>query len=121
MLRGYFSCFLCNWKISWSNLTFLVLFADKSHVAPRISLVNVPALNYLLRSEIYVAHDGQLRAAHLVLGYQPLSSAFQAVGHAIRAGSLRLVRIDVSQDGFLADHDLPPVVLPGVRNPYLAE
>ena len=83
--------------------------------------MNVPALNYLLRSEIYATEDGQLRAAHLVLGYQPLSSAFQAIGHAIRAGSPRLARIDVSQDGFLAPHDLPPVVLPGVRNPYLAE
>ena len=83
--------------------------------------MNVPALNYLLRSEIYVSEDGQLRAAHLVLGYQPLSSSFQAIGHAIRAGSPRLARIDVSKDGFLAQHDLPPVVLPGVRNPYLAE
>ena len=83
--------------------------------------MNVPALNYLLRSEIYVTEDGQLRAAHLVLGYQPLSSSFQAIGHAIRAGSPRLARIDVSKDGFLAQRDLPPVVLPGVRNPYLAE
>ena len=83
--------------------------------------MNVPALNYLLRSEIYVSEDGQLRAAHLILGYQPLSSAFQAIGHAIRAGSPRLARIDVSKDGFLAARDLPPVVLPDVRNPYLAE
>ena len=81
----------------------------------------MPALNYLLRSEIYVSEDGQLRAAHLVLGYQPLSSSFQAVGHAIRAGSPRLARIDVSRDGFLAERDLPPVVLHDVRNPYLAE
>ena len=27
----------------------------------------------------------------------------------------------MSKDGFLAQHDLPPVVLPGVRNPYLTE
>ncbi|XP_050263851.1 uncharacterized protein LOC126708072 [Quercus robur] len=39
---------------------------DKSHVAPRINFVNVSTLNYLLRSEIYVAQDGQLRAAHLI-------------------------------------------------------
>lgn len=58
--------------------------------------MNVPALNYLLRSEIYATEDGQLRAAHLVLGYQPLSSAFQAISHAIRAGSPRLARINVS-------------------------
>ena len=81
----------------------------------------MPALNYLLRSEIYVTADEQLHAAHLVLGYQPLSRSFQAIGHAIRAGSPRLARIDVSKTGFLARRDLPPVVLPGVRDPYLAE
>ena len=97
------------------------MFADKVHVAPRLSHVNVLALNYLLRSEIYATEDGQLRAAHLVLGYQPLSRFFQAIGHAIRAGSPRLARIDVSKPGFLARRDLPPVVLPGVRDPLLAE
>ena len=97
------------------------MFADKVHVAPRLNLVNVPALNYLLRSEIYVTEDGQLRAAHLVLGYQPLSRSFQAIGHAIRAGSPRLARINVSKTGFLARRDLPPVILPGIRDPYLVE
>ena len=79
--------------------------------------MNVPALNYLLRSKIYVHEDGQLRACHLVLGYQPLTRAFQPVGHAIRAGSPRLNRIDVSKPGCLARVDLKPVVLPGVRDP----
>ena len=79
--------------------------------------MNVPALNYLLRSEIYVAEDGQLHACHLVLGYQPLTRSFQAIGHAIKAGSLRLARIDVSKPKFLAREDLKPVVLPGVQNP----
>ena len=79
--------------------------------------MNIPALNYLLRSEIYVHEDGQLRACHLVLGYQPLTRAFQPVGHAIRAGSPRLARIDMSKLGCLARVDLKPVVLPGVRDP----
>ena len=79
--------------------------------------MNVQALNYLLRSEIYVAEDGQLRACHLVLGYQPLTRSFQAIGHAIRAGSPRLARIDVSKPKFLARVDLKPVMLPGVRDP----
>ena len=79
--------------------------------------MNVPALNYLLRSEIYVHKDGQLRACHLVLGYRPLTRAFQAIGHAIRAGSPRLARIDVSKPKFLARVDLKPVVLPGVQDP----
>ena len=96
------------------------MFADKAHVAPWLSDVNVPALNYLLRSEIYVTEDRQLRAAHLALGYQPLSCSFQAIGHAIRASSPRLARIDVSKPKFLARRDLPPVMLPGVRDPLLA-
>lgn len=74
-------------------------------------------MNYLLRSEIYVNEDGQLRAAHLILGYQPLSRAFQDVGQAIRAGSLRLARIDVSKPKFLARNDLRPVILPRIQNP----
>ena len=51
------------------------------------------------------------------MGYQPLSSSFQPIGHAIRAGSPRLARIDVSKPKFLARQDLKPVVLPGVRDP----
>ena len=74
-------------------------------------------MNYLLRSEFYITEDGQLRAAHLVLGYQPLTRSFQAIGHAIRVGSPRLARIDVSKPKFLARQDLKPVVLPGVRDP----
>ena len=70
-----------------------------------------------MRSKIYVTEDGQLRAAHLVLGYQPLTHSFQAIGHAIRAGSPRLARIDVSKPKFLVRQDLKSVVLPGVWNP----
>jgi len=52
------------------------IFADKRHVAPRLSLVNVLALNKLLRLEIFISEDGQLRAIHLVLDYEPLSRNF---------------------------------------------
>ena len=52
------------------------VFVDKRHVAPRLSLVNVLALNYLQRSEVFVSEDRQLRAAHLVLDYKPLSRIF---------------------------------------------
>ena len=81
------------------------------HTTPRISLVNVQALNYLLRSEIFVSEDGQLRAAHLILDYEPLSRALVDVGQAIRAGSPRLARIDVSIPGFLTRRDLPSAQL----------
>ena len=40
-------------------LVFLCL-TDKTQVYPQISLINVPALNYLLRSQIFVNDDGKL-------------------------------------------------------------
>ena len=53
--------------------------------------------------------DGQLRAAHLILDYEPISRTFLDVGNSIRANDYRLARIDVSRPSFLAQHDLPPV------------
>ena len=53
--------------------------------------------------------DGQLRAAHLILNYEPLSRSFLDVGIAIRANDYRLARIDVSRPNFLATYDLLPV------------
>ena len=74
-------------------------------------MVNVQALNYPLRFEIFVSEDGQLHAAPLILDYKPLSRAFVDVGQAIRVGSPRLARIDISKPGFLARRDLRPVQL----------
>ena len=57
------------------NFSFLTIFclsatfANKSHVAPRLSFTNVAALNYLLRSEIFISEDRQLRAVHLILDF----------------------------------------------------
>ena len=73
---------------------------DKTHV---------PALNYLLRSQIFVNNDGQLRVTHLILDYKPISRTFLDVGNSIRANDYRLAHTDVSRPGFLAPHDLPPV------------
>ena len=53
--------------------------------------------------------DGQLRAAHLILDYEPLSRSFQDVGNAIKANDYHLADIDVSRPHFLAPHGLPPV------------
>ena len=82
---------------------------DKSYTNPKLSLINVPALNYLLRSQIFVNDDGQLRAVHLILGFEPISRSFLDVGNSIRADDYRLARIEVSWPGFLASYDLPPV------------
>ena len=51
--------------------------------------------------------DGQLRAAHLILGYTPLSFGFQAPKCVIRARDPRLHRISVAYEGFIVPEGLP--------------
>ena len=44
-----------------NDLTIICLsdvFVDKDHVAPKLSLIDVPALNYLLRLEIFMSEGG---------------------------------------------------------------
>ena len=98
--------------IKLTTITFSNVFADKDHVSPKLSLVNIPGLNFLLRSEIFVSEYNQLQAAHLILGYEPLSHIYQDTGQALRAGNPKLARIDISKPRFLARRDLPPLVLP---------
>ena len=88
---------------------FFFFFTDKSYTNPKLSLINVPALNYLLRSQIFVNDNGQLRAVHLILDFKPISRSFLDFGNSIRADDHRLARIDVSRPGFLAPYDHPPV------------
>ena len=98
----------------------MAIFADKRYVAPNINFVNVADLNKVLKSEVFVSEDKQLRAIHLILNFQPLFDKFQDVGHAIRAGDPRLARIDVLVPRFLAREDIVPIDLPSCRPPYEA-
>ena len=82
---------------------------DKTYTNPKLSLINVPTLNYLLRSQIFVNDDGQLCAAHLILNFEPILRNFLDIGNSIKANDYRLARIDVSQPGLLAPYDLPPI------------
>jgi len=102
--------------VDLTMISFLDVSTDKNHVAPRLSFTNVQAFNYLLRSEIFLSEDGQLRAAHLILDYKPLSRIFLDVGQAIMVESSRLARIDVSKPRFLARRDLPSITLPIPQN-----
>ena len=107
------SCFLLVINFSFLIIfLFSASFADKGHIAPRLGLTNVVALNYLLRSEIFVSEYRQLQAVHLILDFQPISKIYQDVGNAIRAGDPRLAQIDVLRPNFLAWDNLPPVALP---------
>ena len=106
-------CFLLMMDFNFlTTFCLSAIFADKRHVAPKLSHTNVATLNYLLRSEIFVSEDRQLRAVHLILDFQPISEIYQDVGNAIRAGDPRLARIDVLWPNFLARDDLPPIALP---------
>ena len=51
----------------------------------------------------------QLRAVHLILDFEPIFRSYLDVGNSIRVDDYRLARIDVSQPGFLASYNLPPV------------
>ena len=51
--------------------------------------------------------NGQLRAAHLILGYTPLSLTFQAPKYVIQARDPRLHRISVSYQGFIVLEGVP--------------
>ena len=61
---------------------------------------------------MFISEDKQLRVVHLILDFEPLSDVFQEVGHAIKAGNLRLCQIDVSVPRFLACEDVIQVELP---------
>ena len=56
---------------------------------PKLSLINVPTLNYLLRSQIFVNDDEKLHAVHLILDFEPISRVFLDVGNSIRADDYR--------------------------------
>ena len=73
-----------------TNIFLLNVFTDKNHVTPKLSLINVPTLNYLLRLEVFVSEDGQLQVAHLILDYEPISRIFQDVGQVLKAGNPKL-------------------------------
>ena len=65
-------------------------------------MVNKESLDNILKAKVFVNEDdNQLRAAHLILGHTPISSAFQAPKCVIKARDPRLHRISVAVEGFL--------------------
>ena len=57
------------WFLILAALCFFDGFADKHAAEPNLNLVNKDSLDKILRVEVFVNTDGQLRAAHLILGY----------------------------------------------------
>ena len=81
---------------------------DPNSLTPSLCLVNKASLDRILQSEVYVNElVVQLRAAHLILGYTPISRAFQAPKCVIRAKDPRLHRISVAYEGFVVLEGIP--------------
>ena len=82
--------------------------ADPHATMPSLRLVNKASLDRILQAEVYVNEsDGQLRATHLILGYTPISRAFQAPRCMIRARDPWLHRISVAYEGFVVPQGIP--------------
>ena len=101
----YFYCFLplLKWVIiSFNDIT------NPHATTHSLHLVNKASLDRILQSEVYVNEsDGQLRAAHLILEYTPISREFQAPRCVIRAKDPRLHRISVAYEGFVVPESIP--------------
>ena len=76
-------------------------FADKNAVVPNFSLVNRSSLDKILKAEVFIHSDGQLRVAHLILGYASISKSFQAPKCVIKAKDPHLHLINIAMPGFL--------------------
>ena len=71
-------------------LCFFDDFADRHIIEPNFNLVNKDSLDKILKAEVFMNMDSQLRATHLILGYTPISSSFQAPKYVIKARDPRL-------------------------------
>ena len=92
--------------------------ADPHATTPSLRLVNKVSLDRILQAEVYVNEsDGQLRAVHLILGYTPISRAFQALRCVIRVRDPRLHRISVAYEGFVVPQGIPLPRYPPLTQP----
>jgi len=82
-------------------------FANKNAVIPNFNLMNQPSLDKILKAEVFVHTDSQLRAAHLILNYIPISKSFQAPRCVIKAKDPHLHQISVATPGFLTTCPIP--------------
>ncbi|KAL0013021.1 hypothetical protein SO802_000090 [Lithocarpus litseifolius] len=83
----------------------------KNAIVPNFSLVFQSSSNKILKAEVFVHSYGQLRVAHIILGYTPISKSFQVPKCVIKAKDLHLHRISVAAPGFLTTGAIPEGIL----------
>ena len=77
------------------------LFANPHAFERHFHLVNRVDLETILRVEVFVNEsDHQVRAAHKILGYEPIQRSFAASKSVFRAKDPRLQQITVAEHGF---------------------
>ena len=77
------------------------LFADPHAFERHLHLVNRADLETILRAEGFVNEgDQQVRAAHKILGYDPIQKSFAAPKYVIKAKDSRLQKITVAKHDF---------------------
>ena len=70
-------------------------------------------LETVLQAAVFVNdEDGQVRAAHKILGYDPIHKSFATPKHVIRANDPRLQKITIVEHGFMISEGSP--VLEGI-------
>ena len=76
-------------------------FADPHAFERHLHLVNRADLETILRAEVFVNEGNhQVRAAHKILGYDPIQKSFTAPKYVIKAKDLRLQKITVAKHSF---------------------
>ena len=76
-------------------------FTNKHVAVPNFNLVNQPSLDKMLKAEMFVHSDGQLRATNHILSYNLLTSSFQVPKCVIKVKDSCLHQISVAALGFL--------------------
>ena len=73
-----------------------VCFRDHLHLVNRVDLETI------LKAKVFVNEgDLQVRAAHKILGYNPIQKSFSTTKYVIKAKDPWLHRITVAEHGFL--------------------
>ena len=80
----------------------LFLTAISKKFQPNLSVVQAQELNFILRLEIFVYYDGQLRASLLILSCEPSYTSYQDSSGTLTVNSPLLSYFDVRLPEFLS-------------------
>lgn len=95
-------CYLLNVTVIF-NTTLTVFFVgiDTRRFRQDPSVIHTRDFYFVIRFEVFVHFDGQLRASHLILSYTPAYTSFQDPSQMLTVSSPLLSYLDVWLRGFL--------------------